>query len=112
MKHKKTYINKVGRIGRRNIEANKKIAEMWENMGINSCEAMIDENCTRNYGLTNCHRHTRIYYYSQPELLYDYTQVIRACLACHIFMEGKKQLTETIFEVLRGKEKVGETNTN
>ena len=52
-----------------NQEANKKLTKLWLHKGIDRCEL-----CGSTFGLTNMHRHKRIWYYKNPELLYSYSQ--------------------------------------
>lgn len=101
---KRTPIKKIGKQGRKNLAANRKIAELWELHSINYCEARL-EGCLGNWPLQNAHRHRRNYYYDKPELLSDFNQVIRACQNCHQLMDRRtseaEQLTEELFNRLR-----------
>ncbi len=101
---RRTPIRRVGKIGKRNIEANKEIADMWMELGVTACEVRLNENCQGMNLLTNMHRHKRVWYRSCPEKLHDYRHVVRACMYCHQKCEYDKLLTERIFLALRGRE--------
>lgn len=96
-------IRRVGKVGRRNANANAKLARMWKKLGINACE-----HCGYTFALTNAHRHKRIWYRAYPELLADYKQVIRLCVTCHEHIEYNAKLTEQLFNALRGAEELHE----
>ena len=97
---KRSPLKRIGKIGKRNIEANKRIAEMWKEKGIYYCEVHLP-GCLKNWPLQNCHKNKRDYYYSKPEKLYDYNEVVRACQNCHNLLEHDKKLTEKVFNDLR-----------
>lgn len=114
-KKRKPYRFKVGKVGRANSTANRKIAELWKEKAIFFCEIMVDKyvNETRRIcvntgfpGLQNVHRHKRHWYRNRLHLLYDYTQVARGCHYCHSYIESKSELTEKIFMEIRGDEKI------
>ena len=50
------------------------------------------------------HRHKRLWYKNQPELLSNSSQVIKACQSCHQFLESKPHITEAVFIYLRGSD--------
>lgn len=107
---KKTRLKKIGRYGRINIRANKKIKEMFLKKGIDRCEACpvlhklghLNWQCLQ--ASSNAHRHSRIEYRKNLNKLYDYKQVIRACIPSHKFMDENKEVREQVFLVLRGEE--------
>ena len=98
---KRTRLNKIGKQGKRNLDANKKIAELWMYHSIDYCEADFLHECCPF--LTNAHRHKRSWYYSQPELLYSYSQVARLCTVAHATIEVDADMTEELFIRLRGE---------
>jgi hypothetical protein len=59
-----------------------KLYKLLESKGINSCEVRLP-GCTNNIYLTPAHRHKRLWYKHQPELLWQPSQVIIACQNCH-----------------------------
>jgi hypothetical protein len=95
-------MTKLGKIGKRNIAANKKIKTMFEDKGIRFCELRL-KGCTPDYMLTFAHRHKRVWYRSQPELLFDYKQVILCCMHCHDTIERDSDMTAALFQLCRGK---------
>ena len=95
---------KLGKQTKINIEASRKIKQMWISKDIKRCEVVIVPNCTGTWALTPAHRHKRLWYYRCPDKLSDFKQVIRACTNCHQFIENKPILTEETFLKLRGPE--------
>lgn len=88
---KRTAINRIGAIGRANLESNKRLKEVLA--GIDVCEARL-ESCSVNMFPTNAHRHKRSWYQGDVEALSDYKQVIRICVRCHDQIEFDEELTE------------------
>lgn len=101
---KRTRLNKIGKVGKANLDANRKIAQMWIENGIDYCELGLTVCIQRMLPLQNVHRHKRMWYRNQPEKLFDWKQVVRGCTACHNKIEHDKQLTEAVFFNLRGSE--------
>lgn len=81
----------------------KKLIKEYENKGIITCELKF-ENCWYDNTLAFAHRHKRRFYYSKPELLWTFNQTVLACNSCHGQIEYDSDLTEEIFNRLRGKE--------
>ena len=100
---KRSPLNRIGKIGVANLEANRKIAMIWKERGYWLCEIRFD-GCKRDVFLTPAHRHKRIWYKGDAEKLADPRQWIVACVSCHDKIEHNKELTESIFLKLRGKE--------
>lgn len=96
---KRTPLKKIGKQGRLNAIANRKIAELWELHGINYCEADFPHECDGM--LTNAHRKKRHEYYAEPEKLYDFNEVARLCMTSHNEIEVSKEKTEEFFKRLR-----------
>ena len=103
---KRTPLKKIGRTGKANLEANKIIKEMLSEVTYPHCELNLS-GCTRNLYLTIAHRHKRAWYKSDPQKLSDRKQWVIACSPCHNTIEHNKDLTEKVFDNLRGNE-----NTN
>lgn len=99
---KRTPLRKVGKIGKANLEANKRIKE--ELADVTFCEISFVDVCLVHIFLTNAHRHKRAWYKGNVELLSDRKQVIRACVNCHDEIEHDAELTEEVFMKLRGHE--------
>jgi hypothetical protein len=70
------------------------------------------ELCGKREFLTPAHRHERDWYYSQPERIWDYKQVMTLCSTksvfynrgCHMYLDINKRLREQFFIEKRGKE--------
>jgi len=100
---KKTKLNQIGKIGRANIEANKRLKNMYKEIGVNYCEIQLP-GC-QGYPLNYCHRHEREWYKGNVELLSSYNQTIIGCQGnCHRKIDQDKKLREEVFMQLRGKE--------
>lgn len=98
---KRTSLNKIGKVGRINIEARNRIAKICEEKNINRCEIQF-EGCKDYMFLAPAHRHKRAWYQGDVELLSDYKQWVCACVFCHDKIEHDSNLTEEVFIKLRG----------
>lgn len=98
---KRTPLNKMGKVGRANLEANKILKEIFAGTGY--CELSL-EGCMRTWPLQFAHRHKRQWYQGDVKKLSDRQQVIVACQVCHERIENDKGLTEEVFNRLRGDE--------
>lgn len=97
---KRTPLRKVGKTGRANLAANKKIRELELP---SYCEMKL-EGCHGGLFLTNAHRHKRAWYKGDVALLSNYKQVVRACVGCHDTTEHNRELNDQVFLRLRGEE--------
>lgn len=86
----------------------KEIKKTFEENEITYCELAFPKICMRNNFLSFAHRHKRIWYdmriNKDKNLLGSFNQVILACIACHDIIERNKELSDMMFEELRGKE--------
>jgi len=89
-------VRRIGKIGRINIKARKKIAEIARDKDIRYCE-----NCGGTFGLAPAHRHNRVWYRNRFELLWDYQQWVGLCQRCHGEIEGNREKTAAMFKKLR-----------
>ena len=95
---KRSWIKKIGRQGKINIEANRILKEKYKEAGINSCEI-----CGSKWELHPHHKHHR-YYYKTAEELADLKESVLLCPLCHNkYMPDSKDTLE-LFLKLRGKE--------
>lgn len=104
-------MNKIGRVGRANIAANKRIADITKKEDLHRCEIcalhlpeLQGVECTESFTLANAHRHKRAYYKGDPEALSDRRQWVKACVGAHDAIEHDAELTARVFEILRGPE--------
>jgi len=96
-------LKKLGKIGIANLQANKKLNKLYEDLGINYCEIGLP-GC-QGYPLNFCHRHERTYYKGDVDLLSNYKQTVIACQDnCHRKIDQDKKLREKVFMELRGIE--------
>ena len=106
-------INKTGKIGKLNAHANIKLNKLWIEKDIRWCELTIPHDCNQFLGLTNAHRHKRLWYRGKDEsLLWSFNQVIRSCVNGHSLIEYDSEKTEAVFNELRGEEKLPLDNSN
>lgn len=101
-------MNKVGRVGRANMAANKKIAVIAKKEGLDYCEIgrlglkeMKDIECLGAFTLASAHKHKRAHYKGDADLLSDKKEWVKACVNCHDAIEHNKALTEFVFKKLR-----------
>ena len=101
-------MNRVGKVGRANISACKKIAVIAAKEGLDYCEigrlnlpAMKEVECLGSFTLASAHRHKRAWYKGDAELLADRDQWVKACVNCHDAIEFDGDLTEEVFNRLR-----------
>jgi hypothetical protein len=107
---KKTPLKAVGKIGKLNKRANKRLALAWIEHDIHFCEVcpilhemgLLEWKCLQ--ACSNAHRHGRVWYRSKPELLGDISQVVRACMKAHEFIDNNTEVREQVFIRLRGEE--------
>lgn len=97
---KSGYLKRVGKIGRRNLEANKRLKELYEEKDIRQCELRFHGCMVNNY-LTFAHKKKRVEYLSNPDGLSDFNETILACVHCHDKIEVSRKLTQSMFEILR-----------
>jgi hypothetical protein len=74
-----------------------KLKKIFSSKWIETCEI-----CGQNWILSFHHRHKRRCYYSQPELLGDFNQVLLLCDSHHDLLEKSPTLTKEWFLKLRG----------
>lgn len=97
-------INKIGKIGKLNLKANKKLKELYQKIGITRCEL-----CGTDQWLSFAHRHLRHDYRGKEldEGLASYNQTLLLCVPkCHAEIEGDKEKTEDLFMKLRGDDQL------
>jgi hypothetical protein len=99
---KKTYLKKIGKQGKINIEANQKLREIYYEKGIGRCEIRF-VGCLGSFTSGFAHKHKRSWYYGKPELLASFDETVLACSSCHDKIENSKKLTEMVFKMLRNK---------
>lgn len=91
---------KIGKGTKRNIDANKKLKEIYQAKGISRCELQF-QDCMGTWGLGFAHKRKRWEYIKCPEKLAEFNETILACTMCHQKIENNKELTEYVFKKLR-----------
>lgn len=88
----------IGKIGKRNIKANKILKELFYEKDITRCE-----KCGTDFALSFAHLHKRDWYKPKDKqhLLYAFEQVLLLCINCHEEIEVNKEKTEELFNQLR-----------
>ena len=92
-------MKRIGKITKINVEANKKIKEVFAEREIFNCE--LDHSI---FFLSPHHRHKRLWYRGKPELLSEFNQVILVCAKDHDELERNKEYSKEVFMRLRGQE--------
>jgi len=95
---------KIGKITKRNIQANKILKKIYQEKGITSCELRLS-GCWGNKWLSFAHKKKRVEYLKCPEGLSDFNETILCCVPCHQQIEGNRKLTEYYFNKLRCQKK-------
>ena len=103
VKKKRKGIRKIGKRGKINLEANRKLKEQYYEIGIRDCEIQLP-NCVKRSWLSFVHRHKRREYYGKEEMLSNIKQVLLGCIPCHSVLEKDSELTEKVFLRLRGED--------
>ncbi len=98
---KRTPIKKLGKIGKINMEANRRLKDLF--VDVNFCEIKLD-GCMETWPLAFAHRHSRSWYRTQPDKLSESGQVLVACQVCHTKIDNDEVLKEKVFKNLRGHE--------
>ncbi len=98
---KRGKLRKVGRVGKANLEANKILALRFA--GVTQCELRLP-GCFHTWLLQRVHRHKRAWYKGDVAKLSNYQQVVIGCQHCHDRIEHDAELTEAVFNELRGPE--------
>ena len=93
-------MKKIGRIGKINLKANRILKQKYMEAGICQCEIRLPE-CMRDFALSFAHKHKRIWYKANLELLSSMKETLLACASCHAKIENDKELTEELFKKLR-----------
>lgn len=95
--------SKKNRVKEWNDIRNKVVKPLFEKKCITSCEIRFS-GCLGGNFLTFAHRHKRVWYYSCPNFLGLFDQVILACQNCHQKIEHNREVTKSVFLALRGEE--------
>jgi len=81
----------------------KELKEVFQEKGITTCEMRWPHDCFNNNFLSFAHRKKRREYYSEPEKLKDFNEVLLLCQTAHNMIEYNRDLTDKLFKELRGK---------
>ena len=100
---KRSPLKRIGKVGEANIKSRRMIAEICESLNLSRCEIRLG-GCLISWPLAPAHRHKRIFYKGDADRLADYRQWVCACQRCHDIIEHNPELTEQIFQKLRGNE--------
>ena len=93
-------MKRVGKTGKANLEANKRIKEQVMYDQINYCEMRL-HGCMINWPLQIAHKHKRAWYKGDVDKLSDKNEWVIACDACHKATEWNRELNDEVFSRLR-----------
>lgn len=100
-------LNKIGKIGKLNRKANRKLKALFTDKDIFYCEYDKPHACSFNMGLFFAHFHKRDWYKGKPEeLLWSFYQVLLLCQVAHDLIEFDAKATKELFERVRGLEEI------
>lgn len=102
VKKKVHYLKRIGKRGKINIEANKKLKILYSDLDLPGCEIKRLKCWNECQGFV--HRHKRGWYRGKEELLSSFKQTLKGCNQCHSEIENDKEETERLFLKLRGPE--------
>ena len=88
-------MKRIGRIGKLNIIANKRLKKEYERRQITRCEI-----CGNDFGLSWHHKKKRLYYYTH-EGLGEFSETLLLCQSCHDKLESDNKLSDYYFKKLR-----------
>lgn len=94
-----SYIQQIGKIGKINMDANHKLKEEFQDLGVISCEI-----CGSEWALSWHHRHKRQWYRGKEWLLSDIRQVLLLCPNHHDMLERSRALSNETFKKYRSQE--------
>ncbi len=99
----------LGKRGRKNRGANEILKGIYRDKGITYCELGASDHfnrtCTNNIYLGFAHRHKRRWYYDKPDsLISSFSQTLLLCTNCHQRIEYDRELSESVFNELRGED--------
>ena len=89
-------MKQIGKIGRRNIIANRRLKKEYERRQITACEI-----CGGTFGLSFHHKKQRAEYIKYPKKLSEFSETILLDIKCHDKMHDDKELNKKTFEKLR-----------
>jgi hypothetical protein len=94
-------MNRVGKIGKRNLDANKVLKTIFLEKGITWCEI-----CSSTSMLSFAHKHPREYYRSDPDGLSRFDEVLLLCIPHHQELDDRsltsQEESDALFDKLRG----------
>ena len=106
---KRKSIRKIGKIGKRNIDANKELKKKYILLTyLPPCEIGKVGVCWHvTHGFA--HRHSRVDYRAHPEMLSSVNQTLKACNPCHTWIDAHREEREELFLKKRGKDELKNT---
>ena len=94
----------MGRMASINQRASRELEKLRREHGIETCELRLP-GCLKRMYVAPAHRHKRNWYkegkFEHIELLWDYKQVIWACVGCHTNYEGLKAIYTPVPDSLK-----------
>jgi hypothetical protein len=96
---KRTPLKRIGKIGRRNIEANRKLKDIYQEKGITRCEI-----CNGTFGLGFHHKNKRWFYRDKLHLLSSFYHTLLLNQKCHSILEYDRKKHDYYFNKLRMSE--------
>lgn len=99
-------IRKIGKIGKRNIDANiilfKEYSELTD---LPPCEVGKVGLCWHMF-MGFAHRHERVDYRAYPEMLSKVNQTLKSCNPCHGWIDSHREEREELFLKKRGPDEL------
>ena len=92
-----------GKHTKQNKESLKQLKQEYLSRGYTdppTCEIRFP-GCVGTFTCGFAHKHHRIWYYPNPELLRSFQETVLACTKCHNKIENNEELRKSIFKKLR-----------
>jgi hypothetical protein len=89
-------MKRIGKIGKINLEANKKLKELFLQKQILTCEI-----CGSDWALSWHHKHSRVWYRPWPEKLSEFSEVLLVCPEHHNLLQSDQRKSDYYFRQLR-----------
>lgn len=97
-------MRKIGKIGKRNLNALETLKWFYNDYGITSCELGLD-GCMGNQFMGFAHKEKRENYRKNPEGLADFNETLLLCQNCHSILDDRskttKEQSDAVFKSLR-----------
>jgi hypothetical protein len=86
-------MRRIGKVGKANLAANRKLKKMFEEKGITTCELAFP-GCLWDYMLGFAHKDRREAYRGNLARLGAFEEVLLSCVHCHEILDNRSKTTK------------------